>query len=1160
MDNPNPILYSDLVRPDSSITDLIAQLEELIKTYDGAKAKIQGAATEIAKGLQGVSGATEEQRKAIQASTEQVDKLVTQYRDISSAQWKAKQAFTEATAAKRESLRIDKLITQINTSAEGSYNKISAQYRLIKIRLDEMSLAEREGTEAGRQLQAEAAALYEEMKRLQAVTGMNQLNVGNYADAAKGLRQEIMSLTQQMAVLKMNGEGNSAEYRNLAERAGKLKDAMADAQREVKGLASDTQALNTVMGAATTAGGAMSAYVGALNLFGANSQSATKAQKTLGGALALVSGLTAIQNNLQKESNLMTGIATIQTMAQAKAEAYRRLVQIQGTAATWRAVAAQKAFNLVANANPYVLLATALITVIGAIAAFSIGASKAAERQQELNATMQAHLELLYKYEAEMKRVSDTRIKSMQDELEVAKARKASMKEIEELEDKIYRARLDAFYKNKINHQFELNAVEANRKKLFELYQILEKIKVAQAKGDSKIKIDVDLDGKIEKVDVDKALDAVQGQIDIYERKVKVAIDLQAEGADLKKQRQIQLEQRKQDAEALKKAELDAVRSAQDARIALIQSAYGQERAKLKAAAERQLQDIKYQLKTETNLTLTARKALQDKMRSISEKYKSDLQALNDKYYEMDLEAQRTTEDMQIELMEEGVDKQRKILQTQYARKIDDITRQIATEKGLSQKQIDELLKQQEIYGQQYLKRLGELNAKIDIEQSKAAATRLQLQLDATQEGSQQEIDLTIELMKKKRDIELAENAQLAEDVRQNEDDINAKWNAEILKKTADMQKKRAEMILQADEDVAQSEFDLLDRNERQKEQFSIQMEIASLEKILELNKKYGNLLTEQEVKTMENTIASLKKEASKMPYNNLYEMLGIGLDKNQQDAINTALDSIKSSVNSLVDSWNAAAEAAVRAADAQVEGAQRSLDAEIEARNNGYANSVESAQKELDLKKKEQEKAIKEQQKAQKAQLAIDTITQTSSLITATANIWKALGGVPIVGPALAIAAITSMWGTFAAAKIKAAQVAGTKTEKYAEGTVELLQGGSHMSGHDIDLGTKKDGTRRRAEGGEFLAVINKRNSRRFRDVIPDVIKSFNNGTFADRYQRANANMAGYALGISGGTDITGIERDVAAIRKQGDASRYVDGQGNTIIRYKNLTRKITN
>ena len=150
-------------------------------------------------------------------------------------------------------------------------------------------------------------------------------------------------------------------------------------------------------------------------------------------------------------------------------------------------------------------------------------------------------------------------------------------------------------------------------------------------------------------------------------------------------------------------------------------------------------------------------------------------------------------------------------------------------------------------------------------------------------------------------------------------------------------------------------------------------------------------------------------------------------------------------------------------------------------------------------------------------------------------------------------------MWGSFAAAKIKAAQVAG-QTEQYGQGTVELLQGGSHASGHDIDLGTKPDGTRRRAEGGEFFAVINKRNSRRYRNVIPDVIESFNNGTFADRYQRANAAMAGYAVNMVGGgsTDVSGLERDVAAIRKQGDESRYIDGQGNTVIKYKNLTRKI--
>ena len=188
---------------------------------------------------------------------------------------------------------------------------------------------------------------------------------------------------------------------------------------------------------------------------------------------------------------------------------------------------------------------------------------------------------------------------------------------------------------------------------------------------------------------------------------------------------------------------------------------------------------------------------------------------------------------------------------------------------------------------------------------------------------------------------------------------------------------------------------------------------------------------------------------------------------------------------------------------------------------------------------------------------MAIDTITQASSLITASANIWSSLSGIPIVGVGLAVAALATMWGSFLASKAKAAQV--TK-ESYGDGTVELLQGGSHASGNDIDLGMTKDGKNRRAEGGEYFAIINKRNSRRFGSIIPDVINSFNDGTFADKYQRANSDMAGVALAMVGasGTDVSALERGVDAIRKQGERTRFVDGDGNTIEIYKNVTRKI--
>ena len=1117
MDNPNPIYYRDLITPDDSITKLMDQLDELITKYDGAKQKIQGAAAEIAKGMQGVSGATEEQRKNIQLATEQSEKLVAEYRDVTTAQWKATQAFAEATAAKKESAQIDKLITQINTSKEGSYNKLSAQYRLNKIRLNEMSAAERQGTEAGRALEAETNAIYEEMKRLQEATGKHTLNVGNYADAAKGLKMELTSLIQQMAYLKTQGEQNSEEYQTMAARAAELKDAMADAQTEVKAMSSDTQQLDATMGAASAASGGMSAVTGTMALMGQTSETATDAQKNLGAAVGIVSGLTAVQNALQKESNVMTGIRVLQTKAATKAEQLDTAAKKKNIVATTGATVAQKIFNAVAAANPYVLLAIALITVVGALVALAAGANRAAKEQTKLNKATAAQLDYMEQYAKSATRENNERIQQLQNELDIAKARKASLAETQKLEDEIYQERVKAHDKQMEIYAEQVAGVDANRAKLEQLQKTLLELQQAQAAGKNHLRVDVDLDGNVERVKIDKAIDAVQGQIDNYGRSVQIAVDLQTEGADIAKERAVQLAQRRSDAQAAAKTETDVLRAEQDARLALIRDAYKREQQQLAENNKRQIEDIKTRLHTESNLTKKARQSLNDQMELINQKYYQDLEDLQNKYLAINLAAQRETEDLQIALMADGAEKQRLELETTYKRRINDLQTALATEKDLTETQRDEILKQIELSGEQYRKELAKLNEEITIDQLNAQAAAIQLRLDATRDGSQEQVDLSIELLKKQRDIELAENAQLAEDVRQSEADINAKWDAVILKQTAELTQKRALYLLDAQQELAASEFALLDKNERQKTQFQLQQEKARLEKILELDAAAGLKMTETERKTIENTIKAIEKESKKLPYNNLYELLGIGLDSDQQGALNTAIDSIKESISGIVDAWNAAADAALNAANAQVDSAQKTLDAEIEARNAGYANEVLTAQKELDLAKKNQEKALKEKEKAQKAQLALDAVTQASSLVTASANLWASLSPITPIGPALAVAAIAAMWASFAFAKIKAAQVAG-QSESYGQGTVELLQGGSHASGHDIDLGTKPDGTRRRAEGGEYFAVINKRNSRRYGHIIPDVINAFNDGTFADKYQRANATMGGYAFGLVGG------------------------------------------
>lgn len=993
MDNPNPIRYADLVTPDDSITKLIGQLEALIAKYDEAKGKIQSAAVEAAKSMQSLSGATEDQRKAIALTTEESDRLVARYRDVTSASWKATQAFAEANAAKRESAQVDKLITQINTSLEGSYNRLSAQYRLNKIRLNEMSEAERQGTESGRKLEAETRAIYSQMNELQKSTGKYTLQVGNYERAlggALGVNSRFLSI-------------------------------LTDTSK-----ATDT--LRGVMNTLTTPVGVVIGLAGA----------ATAAFKLW---------RASIHETQQMGDEFDLAMA--------------------GWKAGWdrfrQAVSAVDFSNFIRGVKDAIIAGRNLQATLDELFEERISTRLLrASMSQEIAGYEEAARNASLSY-AERKQAAENYLNAM------APIYQQQEEQAKKLRDRQLEYLFDTTNRRKFASEEEKQAAReqfAENLKNFNLNEDLIKQANEYVKAQKKIAETTRLGG-----------------VDPREQFYRQTIENTSEGAkafaDFARQYQLTNDRT---VEAYVKAEEEY----QSARVAIYN-------------------DNKRMVTLMNNLgkqeTDEARRNAQERAKAAQQEAK---------------ERQKAAEDA-AKAQEQAAKEAAK-----------------AAEEA-RQKEIAE--------------RRAELQFQIQ---------STQMQIATTEEGTDEMLRLRIEAIQKQRDLELFENRQKAEKLQQDEALIRAKYDAQILKTTADFETKRAQRELAASQDLADAEFNLLNRNERKKTLFRIQQEIVRLEKVLEINETASEKMTETEVAAVRATIEGLKKEAGELGYNNLWELLGIDLSSPQQSALETAIDSVKSSIESLADSWAQAAEAAVQAADKQVEAAQKVLDAEIEARNAGYANSVETAQKELALAQSNREKALREQERAQRAQMHIDSLTQASSLITASANIWKAFSGGGLLGMAAAVAAIATMWGSFAAAKVRAYQVT-RNTEQYGEGTVELLEGGSHASGHDIDLGVKKDGMRRRAEGGEFFAVINKRNSRRYRDVIPDVINSFNNGTFAERYQRANAAMAGYAVSmIGGGTDVSSIERDVAAIRKQGDESRTVDGQGNVVIRYKNLTRKI--
>lgn len=1162
-DNNNPIKYSDLVKPDDSITKLIAQLDQLSDAYMNTLQNIKSEAITVKAALEGVSGATENGRKTIRGASNDTDKLTRAARDLAFAESENAKRLAELKQAQKEANELNKLTTRLNQSAEGSYNRLSAQYSINKIYLNNMTVEEREATEEGRKLVAETKAIYEEMKRLQEATGKTSLNVGNYSDAAKGLTTQIENQTKQLALLRLEGKQGTAEYQQLSKETAILRDAVKDATAEITRMASDTSNLDAVLSFAAGASGGFAAFTGAMELFGSESEEVQEAQKKLQAAIAITTGVQAIQNAVQKQSAIMLGISRLQMAALSKAQVYNRLVTMQGTKATLAATIAQKAFNLIAAANPYVLLALALVTVVGALVLFASNTDKSAKNQQKLNEAQKVWLDYLETEATEMNRVSNERVAQLNRELNIAKARNASLSETRKIEDEILAERTKAHNKSVGFYGQELDDLEANRAKLKQLNDMLVQLNNAKARGDKKVYIDVDLDGKIDKVKVDEAIDAVQGQIDNTGRAVDIAVNLKTEGADLDAERKILAAQRLQENRDAAKAETDILRKAEDTRIALIKNMFDQQRAQRQAANVRAIADIQLQLRTETNLTVKARKALNDQIVLLRQQLAVDMVDIANQQRAAELSAQRATQDAQIALMAEGAEKQREQLRVEYERQIQDINTRLETERGLTETQVAELLNQQLLLQQQYAKSLGELNDQITIDQMQAAADRTQLQLDAAREGSQEEINLRIQLLQQQRAIELAQNRQLAEDVRQSEADINAKYDAEVLKQTTELNQQRALMLFDQTQALEASEFDLIRNSEERKTRFRLAQEKARLQKILELNKAASVKMTDAEVQTIQNTIAKIDQEIEKSKGdergNDIYGLFGLNLDDDQKEAISTSVSFAIEQLNSFLDAKVQAADAAVSAADKEVDASQRRLDAELEARANGYANNVAMAQKELDQAKKNQEKALKEQQKAQKAQQAIQTIQQIGNLVTASALIWSQLG-FPFAIPAIAV-----MWGSFAAAKIKAAQLSKSAnaggSESYGDGTVELLAGGSHQSGDDVDLGTKPDGTRRRAEGGEFFAVINKRNSRKFRRIIPDVINSLNRGTFAKKYMNAyNTEGVNISVQQNDTPDLRDLKNDVREIKEQNRRRRYVDGNGNVIEIYKNLTRKIKN
>lgn len=225
--------------------------------------------------------------------------------------------------------------------------------------------------------------------------------------AGASLRQQLRSAREEIATLLLayrsltDQEKQTAQGKELArhideltEKAGELNDAIADTSQAVTNAASDSRGFDQLAGGIQLVVDGFGLATAGAQALGLSESDLMEVQTQLQTALVASNALTSMQVNLQKQSALMQGVNVIQTKAAATAETIRTWAVGRGVIATKAATIAQAAFNAVAKANPYVLLAMAVVTVVGALYAFAKGNEAAKKAEEERQAQLERTKEI----------------------------------------------------------------------------------------------------------------------------------------------------------------------------------------------------------------------------------------------------------------------------------------------------------------------------------------------------------------------------------------------------------------------------------------------------------------------------------------------------------------------------------------------------------------------------------------------------------------------------------------------------------------------------------------------------------------------------------------------------------------------------------------------
>lgn len=840
------------------------------------------------------------------------------------------------------------------------------------------------------------------------------VNIEDVIQGSKSMKSELRSIKSEMNQLEASGQAGGERFRELAIRAGELEDQIGDTNSQIRTLASDTKYIDGLVSGVQGLVGAFTLVQGAVGLFAGENEDLQKALLKVNSAMAILQGLQAVSDALNKDSAF-----SVIYLSKAK-QAYAGYTLAVGSAlgleatATGGATLATKAFSLALASIGIGLIIIAIIALVEywdeLTSAFKdilpAGASVGKTFDTLKSVALGLGNVIIQNIIAPFKIVMALMTDGISGAVEQAK--------------KSYNV-LENFTEGKRtqdlrNQKKHLNEIEQNN--------------ITFAKRELERR-------------ANRGEDVAELQRRNLARQLKFNKNNGIESVELQKEYEDNID--KAIGDAGKKREADSKKASEDAK---------KRREKAEADRKKALEDsIANQKKQNDQIAKFASELEDSKIRNIEDSSKRQRDELenqfNDKIKAIESETALTAKakNQQSEILVE--------LEKEKSKKLKEFDEKVLKDKLQIQsdanKEIQNLSKDS-LEKELSLLALSSIDQQNAIREKYKSEEALKIELLEASEKSRAE---------KEKEIKL----KYAKEGLKNEEEI-ALLNVELMSSFA---KKSEETELQKQIAIQQVKLDFAKQN------LQLLLDSGSGENDIEVLK--AKKIVQDTSDALDEAIKkNSNKPFDLMSFLGIGEGLSKDQKDSMKKAFNQIGDSLGELTDFMVSQYDRQInkkQEAIDQIDGEIGNLEDQLDEEKSLREQGFANNVDLIEQQIAVKQKEkdeeirqQKQLIEEKKQMQKTQLAIDTAMQLSGLITSSVEIFKSLAGIPFVGIPLAIATIGTMFGAFSLAKVKAYQSINDQGTKFRKGGA--ISGKSHEMG-----GVKyysEDGKNIELEGDEFV------------------------------------------------------------------------------------------